>query len=105
MVAGPDTGAGGGGMMTEMICDCSNLQAGECGPDVFSMATRVARKQHVCCECGEYILPGDKYEHVSGCWDGTWDTYKTCGGCVWMRNRYCSGGWIYGELFEQLEEC
>lgn len=57
-------------------------------PNVQSVAIRRARKQHVCCECLEPIAVGERYEIFEGCWDGEWQTYKTCLFCLRERNRW-----------------
>lgn len=84
-------------------CDCSITCY---DMPVFSSVTwRKARKKHVCCECGEEILPGALYEHVSGKWERSMDTYATCRPCASIREDFCPGGWIYGDLWEMLGEC
>jgi hypothetical protein len=62
-----------------------------------------ARKEHVCCECGEIIHPGEMYEDVIGVWDGRFETYKTCWLCYRIRREYCCC-WTYGCLREDLWE-
>ncbi len=86
-----------------ITCDCSCDV--DCPPSVATTTWRKARKQHTCCECGDPIKPGDRYEYVSGCWDGRWDDHHTCKTCVAIRERYCPHGWCYGELAQQIEEC
>lgn len=39
-------------------------------PAFHTETHRVARKRHTCTECRGYIEPGDRYEFVSGLWDG-----------------------------------
>ena len=90
--------------MDTPTCDCSIDYGGEtCS--VHKEVMRIAHKQHKCCECDKPILPGDQYEYATGCWDGSWSTYKTCLSCKFLRDRYCSHGFMYGHLFEQIEEC
>ena len=64
------------------------------GPSVSTTKIRVARKSHKCGECGREIKPGKKYEHVSGCWEGTWDVFKTCIGCRNARRNHICGGYL-----------
>lgn len=73
-------------------------------PKVASTTAPKARKQHSCCECPRPIQPGDRYEQVKGCWDGTWSTHRTCLLCVTLRERFCPDGWVYGELHQVLEQ-
>jgi hypothetical protein len=53
-----------------------------CRPDAFVQKVRRARKEHVCCECGKDICPGEKYQVSSGVWDGEPDRYKQCLHCA-----------------------
>ena len=64
-----------------------------------------ARKQHCCGECSRTIEKGEQYEVVKGLWDGRWETHKTCLGCTRIRQHFCSDGWLYGGLAEQVSEC
>ena len=47
----------------------------------YEMRERVARKEHVCCACGEKIIPGMKYGYVFLIHDGDTYTYKRCPRC------------------------
>lgn len=87
MVCCPLSGAGDGDMM-------------QCQTDVI----RKARKQHECYECGDAIPIGAKYEYSSGVWDGRPRSFKTCLSCVEIRNHFSCEGWIYGQLWSDLEE-
>lgn len=63
----------------------------------------VARKEHRCCECGDIIRKGDKYEKVTGKWEGDFIQYKTCMICVEIRDKlFCS--FIFTTLLEELSE-
>jgi hypothetical protein len=86
-----------------ITCDCS--VDGYDGPDVYSEEYPIARKTYICCECGEEILPGQKYEKFRGLWEGRWGTYKTCMPCVAIRERCCPHGFIFGMLRETISEC
>lgn len=79
---------------------CAYSADGE-SPAFASEATIRARKPHKCCECGQVIAPGDTYERVKGCWNGDFQTYATCAGCVDVRKRCDS--WIYGELWTDFD--
>src|SRR5690349_116120 len=54
-------------------------------PSVCREVERTARKAHRCCECREIIEPGEKYQYVSGVWDGRGDSFKTCLRCALVR--------------------
>ena len=86
-------------------CDCSCfIDVGEY-PEFYTDKVVTAKKQHKCYECGETISIGDKYQRCSGKWDGEVLTYKTCLGCMRIRDAYCSNGWVFGELREAFMEC
>lgn len=55
-------------------------------PSVFRQITRVARKQHSCCECRRPIQAGDKYTYSSGIWDGEPNDFKQCINCSLVFN-------------------
>ena len=71
-------------------------------PEFFSEKIVTARKEHICCECGEVIKPGEQYESVGGKWDGEFGRYKTCIGCSRIRKCYFCGGWLYEMMWEDL---
>lgn len=90
-------------MAEMMCCPLSNDDAD--GPECHTEQVVTARKPHVCYECGEAIPIGTRYEKVTGIWDRRPSTYKTCLSCVEIRNHFaCRSGWIYGEVWSQLEE-
>jgi hypothetical protein len=65
-----------------------------------------AKKDHKCSECGRIIVVGEKYYRERGKYDGSMFTHKTCEHCqvarTWMY-REC-GGFVYGEIEEELRE-
>lgn len=73
-------------------------------PDVIKVTVRRAKKEYRCCECGEAIQPGEKYEYVWGVWEGKQSIYRTCDTCRRIRNDFCCS-WIYGGLRDALREC
>lgn len=84
---------------------CCPLQGNDGpAPSCHSRDTRRARKEHVCNECREKIARGERYEYVSGVWDGRPDSFKTCLLCVEIRNHFACEGWIYGEVWSDLRE-
>lgn len=54
-------------------------------PKVSRTAIVRARKEHTCCECNESIRRGDDYHVVSGLWVDTFDAFKTCARCYFVR--------------------
>lgn len=68
-----------------------------------------ARKCHKCCECGGLISKGEKYQRITGLWEGKFETYKTCRECAGLRDEYNKGLDPYdqaavGELFWDITE-
>lgn len=87
------------------MCDCDD------GPTVMREVIRRARKQYRCCECGNHIEVGNRYEYVTGIWDGVGQTFRTCLDCVEARKIYvdqldrhdCLP--CFGELYEGWAPC
>ena len=74
-------------------------------PKFFSQQTKIARKQHSCCECGSSIEPGERYEYVSGLWED-FCVFKTCLFCVGVREDYNSHAYEDERApFECLWDC
>jgi len=75
-------------------------------PELIRKKTPLARKEHRCSECGSVITVGERYEYVSGKWEGDFSTYKTCPDCVAIRDAldempcFC---WGHGCLWEDIE--
>ncbi len=83
------------------MCDCVM-------PAAFSENWRVARVKHMCCECHRDILPGERYQYVSGIWDGSPSDYKSCLMCAKTRDliiRMNEGDCVsYTSLIEEIRE-
>ena len=60
-----------------MSCYCDEGEA----PSAYVEEDRKARKVHKCSECGGQILPGEKYRHTWGIWEGTAYAFKGCSDC------------------------
>lgn len=84
-------------------CECDN------GPEFMTEDWHVARKEHLCCECGQIIQPGQRYERIVGKWAADVKTFATCERCADLREAYADLGYcaVFGELWtdhiEQLE--
>lgn len=73
--------------------------------ELYYERKRKARKDHKCYECGRRIRKGEKYTVVTGCWDGTFDEFKMCNYCTWLRDRVLVEATYYEEIyFGQLLE-
>lgn len=76
-------------------------------PQAFRAVTRKARKEHVCCECGAFIEVGDEYEYVSGIWNDTAASFKTCESCATVRQAlepHTCEGIAFGEVEYMVQE-
>lgn len=86
-----------------MLC-CPLSSNDDDGASFYSDKIVKAKKSHECCECEAAIKSGDSYEYVSGCWDGSFDVYKTCLSCVEIRNHFACNGWLFGYLWSDLRD-
>ncbi len=74
--------------------------------EVYSRRWRTARKPNECCECGDPIKPGERYEYVWGKCEGDWYTAVTCETCVKIWDDFfpmCVR--LHGGLAEEFQEC
>lgn len=85
-----------------MLCDCSCDIENENALEVEREVT--ARKPWSCCECGEDIKPGERYQRFTLLRDGGWISKRTCIPCARIRSSLCDC-WIFGELRERIWEC
>ena len=74
------------------------------GPSCYAQTFRKARKTHRCYECHSEIRRGDRYEEVTGVWDGRPDRFRTCLDCVSVRDAFFCDGFEYGGVWEYLHE-
>lgn len=77
-------------------------------PEFYISSQRTARKRHRCEECRCFILPGERYEHVSAKWEGSLSTVKTCQHCLALRD-WATGNvpcacWAHGEMILGLQQ-
>lgn len=86
--------------MSDCTCTCSwDTDA----PDAYAVKDRVARRAHHCCECGADIRPGDRYQYISGIWDGSPASFHTCLTCTRIRRDLCDCAPL-GEMREIIWE-
>jgi len=88
--------------MTNCYCDDNS-------PEFYSVRTVTARKPHRCDECRKVaIAPGEKYEYVSGLWDGNFNYFKTCHACkdlaTWVAFNVPCVCLAHGEMIERCKE-
>lgn len=71
----------------------------------YDSSKPLAKRSHTCSECGGKITKSERYERVSAMW--SWDkrpeTYRTCSLCVEIRTHFSCDGWIFGQLWDDLE--
>jgi hypothetical protein len=72
--------------------------------DFYTETLPVAHKEHECCECHRTISIGEKYENVSGKSEDRFWRSKTCTECLEIRKALVCGSWIFGMLWEEIEE-
>ncbi len=77
-------------------------------PEFWHRATRSAKKPYRCAECGGLIDAGDRYEYVSGKWEGWLGHFRTCSRCVtlrqWLTNSLPCFCWAHGNMLEDAKE-
>lgn len=87
--------------MSACYCYCDY----DAAPEFFSEKFVVAKKEHKCCECGKTIAVGAEYEYVSGKWDGSFGSFKSCIKCSDLRIALAEVSCpYYGGLFEEYWE-
>jgi hypothetical protein len=87
-----------------MSCDVSlgDYDGEEAG--FFHAVFVVARKPHQCCECRSVIQPNERYERVSGKWNGEIDVYRFCAACSEIQREFSDGGRSFGVMWESFRE-
>ena len=85
-------------------CSCIYVDAFDSGPDFYDQRMPIARKEHICGECGRTIKSGEIYETFSGKWELNFSTYKTCNDCVSIRDAFFCESWFFGSIHEYLWE-
>lgn len=74
-------------------------------PEFFRKRFIHAKKEHKCCECGKVIQVGSEYEYISGKWDGSFDSFKSCMKCSDLRSSLAEVACpYYGGLFDEYWE-
>ncbi len=64
-----------------------------------------SRKDRKCIECRQVITAGTPYQLHVGAFEGDISEYRTCLVCAEIRRAFsCGGGWIYSQLWEDLED-
>ncbi len=77
-------------------------------PEFQSVAWPRAIKPHRCGECCREIPKGTRYERVSGKYDGSLYSEKTCSDCAEIRQSFLceeGAGPAFGNLWSELTDC
>jgi len=87
-----------------MNCSCtvpiySDDWDGETGERI-----RRARKEHKCYECGETININSNYHFFSCFGNKTISNYKICKNCKIILDHFFDNGWIFGQVWDDLNE-
>jgi hypothetical protein len=82
------------------MCNCGDYEP----PEFFRENKVKARKPHRCCECLRTIERGETYQKVCGKWDGSFDTYETCLGCLDLARSVGVTCWGFGDLIDCFSE-
>lgn len=86
-----------------MDCSCIYVSENEKGWDFFQEQNIVAKKEHLCCECGKIIKIGELYRREGGKIDGDFETFKLCLDCVNIRDIFFCN-FTYGEVWNDLRQ-
>jgi hypothetical protein len=88
-------------MSYECLCDYDP-------PEFYRSVVRTARRSHQCDECPGTISSGERYEYVSGRWEGFFSTFKTCARCLdirmWTKNNVPCVCWAHGNMIDDCKE-
>jgi hypothetical protein len=74
-------------------------------PVEWLKAQRIAEcGEFECCECKEFIQEGDNYELVVANYEGDWKVYVTCVLCVRIRESLFKGDYVFGRMWQAIED-
>ena len=87
-----------------MTCELY-FETSDCDPtELFKSKIVKGRKEYECCECYEIIPKSKKHESASGLSNGEFWNYRTCNACCEIRDEYTRDGFIFGALWEAMNE-
>lgn len=87
-----------------MDCSCIYVGDTEDGQHMLNQKTCIARKVHVCGECGITIDKKTPYEFEQMVYDGRIDTFKTCMDCMSVRDAMFCDGWWYEQMWDNVRD-
>lgn len=88
-----------------MMSNCSCVYVGgdtDYGREFYQERIQKAKKEHICCECGETILPGQNYKKCVGSWEGEFFTYKICFVCSEIIDAFFCDGFFFEQTYDDL---
>lgn len=77
-------------------CDVSLGEWDGDSAEFYVETTVKARRKHKCYECNEVINAGERYQRVSGKWDGTIEVYRFCLPCWEITGEFSESGRTFG---------
>lgn len=83
---------------------CIDMGMDDCENEFYVESFITARKPHRCCECHGEVSAGDSYQRAAAKSDGRIWTKVTCRRCAEIRKALVCGGWIFGELWQCIED-
>lgn len=93
----------------------SSIASGDCGVclggydsdgtlEMYAEKIVTARKLHQCYECQGAINKGEKYQRVTGKWEGEFNVYEFCLICSEISTCLSCDGRCFGNLWEDITD-
>ncbi len=89
-------------MSCQDVCVDMDYDAG--ANEFYIERWRKAAKPHRCRECGREIVKGERHQVASGKSEGSVWSVRTCAECAEIREAFCCGAWIFGQLWEAIRD-
>ena len=83
---------------------CCPLSSNDESSGAHAVSEVTARKAHKCGECDESIPAGARYERYVVFEDGSAEAFKTCLSCVEIRDHFACNGWLFGCVWDDIEQ-
>lgn len=87
-----------------MFDDCTCEFDGESWPIEDGTIMEAEFEGIECCECGQYLEEGDKFEIQIWVNEGNIDAYATCVPCARIRESLFQCGWVFGQMWRTLRD-
>jgi hypothetical protein len=71
---------------------------------LYGITWHHTRLQRKCCECGLQIERGERYQRLSGLFEGEWFNYSTCQPCAKVRDEFFPTTFTISMLMEDLKD-